>query len=113
MCCLVVADNVCETAVVDKLRETGLLVLVTTRNDSVGFDEEVMVDKLHLKEAENLLRDTAGLGTGERLPDKAHTILERCLYLAMDVAFVGRCWGTVRTGRDRVARSKQVWAEAY
>ena len=111
LCCLVVADDVWEAAVVDELRETGLWVLVTTRHDSVGFDEKVMVDKLPIKEAENLLRGAAGLQQDERLPDEAMTILERCHYVAMDVAFVGR-WSTVRTGRDGVAKGKQAWAEA-
>ena len=79
MSCLVVADDVWEAAVVDKLRQTGLSVLVTTRHDSVGFDEKVMVDKLSLEEAENLLRSAAGFREDEHLPDEAQTILELSL----------------------------------
>lgn len=32
-----------QAGVVDKLREMGMWVLVTTRHDSVGFDEKVMM----------------------------------------------------------------------
>lgn len=101
-----VADDVWEVEVVDKLRETGLSVLVTTRHDSVGADDKVIVDELTPMEAESLMRGAAGLQSGERLPDKAQTILVRCHCVVMDVAFLGRL-NTVRTGRDGVAKAKQ------
>lgn len=109
--CLVVADDVWEAAVVEKLRETGLWVLVTTRDDSVGFDKKVTVYELPLNEAEKLLRGAAELEKGERLPDAAQTIVKRCNHVAMDVALVGR-WSTVRTGKDGISRGNQAWEDA-
>lgn len=111
LCCLVVVDDVWETAVVSKLRETGMWVLVTTRHDLVGVDDKVLVDKLLSKEAERLLRGAAGLQSGVRLPDAAYTILDHCDYVAMDVAFVGK-WNSVRAGADGVAKDKQAWGDA-
>lgn len=63
-----------------------------------------------LNEAEDLLRGATGLQQGEHLSNEAHTILERCHHVEMDMVFVGR-WRTVRA-RDRVDKGKHAWAEA-
>lgn len=64
--CLVVADDVWEASVVEKLRETGMWVLLTTRDVSiVEPDETVMLDELTEAEAEGVLRGAARLPAHE------------------------------------------------
>ncbi|CAB1112083.1 unnamed protein product [Ectocarpus sp. CCAP 1310/34] len=94
---LVVADDVREVEVVEKLRKTGMWVLLTTRIASmVEPNERVLVDQLTQEEAEDVLRGAAGLPVGYRLCDDAMKVLEICGLRAMDIAFVGS-WSSVRT----------------
>lgn len=110
--CLVVADDVWESDVVEKLRKTGMWVLVTTRDVSiVEPDEVVVLDELTPKEAAGVLRGAARLPMDERLNDDAAKILEICGHVAMDIAFVGS-WSSVRTGDDGVLKSRGAWADA-
>lgn len=91
-----VADDVWEE-VVEKLRNTGTWVLLTTRNASmVHPDERVVEDKLTQEAAEDVLRGAARIPPGERLCDVAMKVLEICGHVAMDIAFVGS-WSSVRT----------------
>ena len=107
--CLVVADDVWEEEVVEKLRNTGMWVLLTSRNASiVQSHERVVVDKLTQEEAEDVLRGAAGLPSGERLCDAAMKILAICCHVAMDIAFVG---SSVRT-TDGLHKSSRAWAKA-
>ena len=110
--CLVVADDVWDEEVVEKLRETGMWVLMTTRKASmVGPNERVVVDKLTQTEAEDVLRGAARLPPGERLCDDVMQVLEICGHVAMDIAFVGS-WSCVRTADNGIPKSKGVWADA-
>eukprot|EP00903_Cladosiphon_okamuranus_P021305 g19576.t1 len=104
--CLVVADNVWEEEVVSKLLETGMSVLVSTRNGELVAEhgEVVGVDELSETDAESVLRRAAELPPDVRLPDDAADLIELCGQVAIDLAFVGR-WSTVRGRRDRRAWS--------
>ncbi|CAM9783453.1 unnamed protein product [Scytosiphon promiscuus] len=109
--CLVVADDVWEQDVIEKLRNTGLWVLLTTRDSTIVKPHEVVVlDELTATEAEGVLRGAARLPMDERLNDDAAKILEICGRVAMDIAFVGS-WGSVRTGEDGVLKSRGAWAD--
>ncbi|CAM9378410.1 unnamed protein product, partial [Hapterophycus canaliculatus] len=110
--CLVVADDVWEPDVVEKLRNTGVWVLLTTRDASIVEPHEIVVlDELTATEAEGVLRGAARLPLDERLNDDAAEILEICGHVAMDIAFVGT-WSSVRTGEDGVLKSRGAWADA-
>lgn len=110
--CLVVADDVREVEVVEKLRKTGMWVLLTTRDASiVEPDERVVVDELTQAEAEDVLRGAARLSRGERLCDAAMNVLKICGHVAMDIAFVGR-WSSVCTTTDGVRMSSRAWVDA-
>eukprot|EP00752_Nemacystus_decipiens_P003237 g2995.t1 len=113
--CLVVADDVWEAQVMEKLRETGMWVLLTTRvAEVVEPNERVVVDQLTEVEAEDVLRGAARLRReplGERLCDDAMEVLDICGYVAMDIAFVGS-WSSVRAADSGVAKSKEAWADA-
>ena len=107
--CLVVADNVWEKEVVSKLLETGMRVLLSTRDAELvrcNDGEAVGVDELSSADAESVLRKAAELPANVRLPDDAVNLMELCGRVAMDLAFVGR-WSTVRGRRDRKA-----WSDA-
>ncbi|CAN0553487.1 unnamed protein product, partial [Ectocarpus sp. 12 AP-2014] len=107
--CLVVADDVWEKEVVEKLRETGMWVLLTTRFPvMVEPGERVFVDKLGETEAEDVLRGAARLPPGHRLCDDAVEVLEICGFTAMDIAFVGS-WSSVRTVDNCAPKSNRVW----
>ncbi len=108
--CLVVADDVWESEVVDKLRKTGMWVLLTTRRaeSTVGAEQRVVVDKLTELEAEDVLRGAAELPQGERLCDDAMKVLEICEFVAMDIALVGS-WTSVRT-TNGIPKTKKAWA---
>ena len=106
--CLVVADDVWEKQVVEKLRETGMWVLLTTRfPEFVEPRERVVMDTLTEAEAEDVLRGAAELPPGERLCDAAMKVLEICDRVAMDTAFVGSWISQVET-----KRKKNAWARA-
>ncbi|CAM9623475.1 unnamed protein product [Ectocarpus sp. 6 AP-2014] len=107
--CLVVADNVWEKEVVWKLLETGMWVLLSTRDEELvtGSDGEIVgVDEMSEVEAESVLRKASELPPETRLPDDAVDLIELCGRVAMDLAFVGR-WSTVRGRSDRTA-----WSDA-
>lgn len=92
--CLVVADDVWESQVLEELKHTGMSVLVTTRNENLirlAEGKVVEVDGLTPKEAESVLRRAAELPAGALLPAGAAGILERCDNMAMHLEFVGRC----------------------
>lgn len=105
--CLLVADNVWEQEVVSKLLETGMWVLLSTRDAELvveGNGEAVAVDELSKADAHSLLRRAAELPPELRLPDDAADLVELCGRIAMDLAFVGR-WSIVRGRQDRTAWS--------
>eukprot|EP00752_Nemacystus_decipiens_P013300 g11780.t1 len=107
--CLLVADNVWEKEVVSKLLETGMWVLLSTRDEEVvsrAHGEAVSVNELSEADAESVLRRAAELSPEVRLPDDAVDLIDLCGRVAMDLAFVGR-WSTVRGRQDRGA-----WADA-
>ncbi|CAM9897766.1 unnamed protein product [Ectocarpus fasciculatus] len=107
--CLVVADNVWEEDVVSKLVETGMWVLLSTRDEAVVQGvrgKAVVVDELSEADAESVLKRAAELSPEARLPDDAVDLIKLCGRVAMDVAFVGR-WSTVRGRHDRAS-----WSDA-
>lgn len=109
MRCLVVADNVWEKEVVSALVETGMWVLLSTRNEELvkgSLGEAVGVDKLSRADAELILKNAAELRSKCNLPEDALYLIEACGRVAMDLAFVGR-WSTVRRRRDGAA-----WSDA-
>eukprot|EP00752_Nemacystus_decipiens_P007688 g6871.t1 len=109
--CLVVADDVWHAEVVGKLRETGMWVLLTTRQPlMVEPSERVVVDALTQEEAEDVLRGAAELPKNFRLCDAAADILEICGHVAMDIAFVGR-WDSLRTAHG-LPKGRKAWENA-
>eukprot|EP00752_Nemacystus_decipiens_P008230 g7359.t1 len=109
--CLVVADDVWEPSVVQKLRATGMWVLLTTRSPGmVEPNERVVVDQLTDTEAEEVLRGSAELPAGESLCDAAKALLKICGRVAMDIAFAGS-WSSVRAVNG-VPKSYVAWASA-
>eukprot|EP00752_Nemacystus_decipiens_P007264 g6502.t1 len=106
--CLVVADDVWEYEVVEKLRETGMWVLLTTRfPEFVEPQERVVMDTLMPDEAEDVLHRAAELPPGERLCDAAMRVLKICGRVAMDTAFVGSWISQVEH-----KRKEDAWARA-
>ncbi|CAB1113373.1 unnamed protein product [Ectocarpus sp. CCAP 1310/34] len=108
--CLVVADNVWEKEVVSKLLETGMWVLLSTRNITLvteAHGEVVGVDELSEADAMSVLRRAAELPPQGKIPGDAVDLIELCGRVAMDLAFVGR-WSTVRGRQDRMAWSDAV-----
>ncbi|CAM9976496.1 unnamed protein product [Ectocarpus sp. 13 AM-2016] len=109
--CLVVADDVWEAEVVEKLRETGMWVLLTTRfSKMVEPCEQVFIDRLGEMDSKNVLRGAANLPPDGRLYDDAMKVLEICDYTAMDIAYVGS-WSSVRTP-DNCAPKSKAWTRA-
>ena len=107
--CLVVADDVWESEVVDKLRETGMWVLLTTRfPEFVEPEKSVVMDTLMPAEAEDVLRRAAELPPGDRLCDAAMKVLEICGRVAMDTAFVGGWICQVESKRKEEAWTRAV-----
>ena len=107
--CLVVADNVWEHEVVSKLRDTGMWVLITTRDVTLvdrAPCEPVVIEGLPSDSAAMVLRRAANLQDDERLPDAAIEVMELCGFMAMDLAFVGS-WTIVRGRED-----PQAWSDA-
>ena len=105
--CLVVADDLWEPSVVEKLRATGMWVLVTTRfPEMVEPNERVVIDQLTETEAEDVLRRAAELPSGTRLCDDAMKVLKICGRVAMDTSFVGSwiCHGETKRKEDAWAR---------
>lgn len=94
--CLLVADDVWESEVVAQLQETGMRVLLTTRNvelvrgEKVSDKKFVGVDKLTPAEAEAALRGAAQLRSNVPLPPSAYHVIERCDWRAMYVGHVAK-----------------------
>lgn len=110
--CLLVADDVWELEVVEKLRETGMRVLLTTRLCELvrdGGGRAVAADGLTRDEAEAVLRGAAGLGASAALPPAAHEIIHRCDHRAMYLGSVGK-WESVQGRDDEAAWSKALRA---
>lgn len=99
---LIVADDVWEAEVLEELRNTGAAVLYTTRSDTTLDNKLLRLDRIEKDEAETVLRRAARLKDRESLPDEAYEVMERCGYVAMDLAFVCR-WGAVRGRIDSEA----------
>lgn len=103
--CLVVADNVCEPAVVAKLRETGMWVLLTSCDvdmvREVGVRAVVMGSLLEA-DADWVLRRASELPSDVPSPAGAKELVELCGRMALDLSFVGR-WSTVRGSKDPTA----------
>ena len=109
--CLVVADDVWDAEVVEQLRETGMRVLITTRERSlVDQGKSVSVKALTDDEAKDLLRATVQLPRDADLPNEAMDIISRCDNVAMYVEFVGR-WSILQTGDDGVPQDREAWVE--
>ena len=103
--CLVVADNVCEPAVVAKLRETGMSVLLTSCDvDMVreAGSRAVVVGRLLDADADWVLRRASELPSDAPSPAGAKELVELCGRVALDLSFVGR-WSTVRGSKDPMA----------
>ena len=107
--CLVVADDVWESQVVNELQRTGMSVLLTTRSEALvksAGGKVVVVDQLTKSEAEFVLRGAAELPAGVLLPAAAVDIIDRCDRMAMHLEFVGR-WSSVCGSME-----EDGWAEA-
>lgn len=107
--CLVVADNEWEKEAASRILETGVWVLLSTRDEALvtrAHGTAVRVDKLSEADAKSVLRWAAELRPGFRLPDHALELIEMCGRVAMDVAFVGR-WSIVRGRQDQAP-----WSDA-
>lgn len=96
---LVVADDVWEAEVLQKLKRVGTCILYTTRHDSLLPDAPpVQVHEIAQEEAEMVLRRAADLDESAVLPDAAYELMRRCEFVVLDKAFVGR-WAVVRGRR--------------
>lgn len=107
--CLVVADNVWEREVLWTLRDSGVWVLVTTRDETIVTEaagEPVVIDQLSEEDARTVLAGASELPAGARLPDAATDVVDLCGRLAIHLAFVGR-WSCVRGSQD-----PQAWSNA-
>eukprot|EP00752_Nemacystus_decipiens_P004141 g3790.t1 len=103
--CLVVADNVCEPAVIAKLRETGMWVLLTSCDADMVREaggRAVVVGRLLDADADWVLRRAAELPSDAPSPAGAKELVELCGRMALDLSFVGR-WSTVRGSKDPMA----------
>ncbi|CAN0339264.1 unnamed protein product, partial [Ectocarpus fasciculatus] len=101
---LVVADDVWEREVLEELKRTGVMwVLYTTRQDTL-LPEQVpqRLDEMLPNEAELVLRRAADLDDNAPLPEAAYDLMDRCEFVVLDLAMVGR-WGLVRGRRDEKA----------
>lgn len=110
--CLVVADNIWDAAVLAKLRQTGMAVLITTRNEDLVKDAGgvgVRIDTMSEEDAQTVLRGASEIPPGVPLPEVAMELIELCGRVAMDLAFVGR-WKTIRGRKDPWAWSNAVAA---
>ncbi|CAN0193370.1 unnamed protein product, partial [Ectocarpus fasciculatus] len=90
--CLVAADNVCEAEVVAAIAETGVWVLLTTRDGDVirrVGGKPVVVGRLLETDADWVLRRASELPGDESPPAGARELVELCGRTALDLAFVG------------------------
>ncbi|CAM9693319.1 unnamed protein product, partial [Ectocarpus sp. 8 AP-2014] len=99
--CLLVADDVWQSEVVEELRKTGMRVMLTTRDPALVVDaggKVIVCDKLRKEEAKALVISAAELPEGASLPNAAHDVLDLCDYIPMYVESVAR-W-TMMNGRS-------------
>lgn len=97
---LVVADDVWDVEVLRELKRAGVWVLYTTRNDKFSPEiRPIRIDQVLRKEAEMVLRRAAELHDDVSLPQAAYELMERCGYVVLNLALVGR-WGEVRRRCD-------------
>eukprot|EP00752_Nemacystus_decipiens_P008099 g7240.t1 len=97
---LVVADDVWEVEVLEALRNAGVWVLYTTRDDGLLPEAPPLcLDQILKEEAELVLRRAADLDDDAPLPEAAYELMTQCEYGVLYLAFVGR-WSDVR-GRGR------------
>lgn len=101
---LVVADDVGEREVLEELKRAGVLwVLYTTRQDTLLPEQTPQrLDEMLPNEAELVLRRAADLDDNARLPEAAYDLMNRCEFVVLDLAMVGR-WGLGRRRRDEKA----------
>ncbi|CAM9267893.1 unnamed protein product [Ectocarpus fasciculatus] len=107
--CLVVADNVWEPEVVSKLLETGMSVLLSTRDQQLvtgAQGQPVGVDELSPADARSVLRGAAEIAPEVPLPADADDLIDLSGRVAMGLAFIGR-WSNVRRQEGRTA-----WSDA-
>lgn len=107
-CFLVVADDVWAVEVLEELGRSGASVIYTTRltlNHSFLYLTSLRLDHVLKEEAEKVLRRAADLDDEAHLPDAAHELMERCEFVVMDLAFVGR-WSFLRGRNDGKAWRK-------
>ncbi|CAM9732612.1 unnamed protein product [Ectocarpus sp. 4 AP-2014] len=106
---LVVADDVWEREVLEELKRAGVMwVLYTTRQDTLLPEQAPQrLDEMLPNEAELVLRRAADLDDNARLPAAANDLMNRCEFVVLDLAMVGR-WGLVRGRRD----DEKVWRMA-
>lgn len=98
-----------ELSVVEKVRNTGLWVLLTTRFPGMAEPNEgVVMDILTETEAEDVLRGAAELSPVKRFCDAAKEVLKIWRRVAIDIAFVGS-WSSVRAANSAPKRTK-AWA---
>lgn len=103
--CLVAVDNVCEAEVVASLAETGVWVLLTTRDGDVirrVGGKPVVIGRLLETDADWVLRRASELPGDEPPPAGARELIELCGRTVLDLAFVGR-WSTVCGSKDPMA----------
>lgn len=108
--CLLVADDVWQSEVLEELRKTGMRVLLTTRDPTLvtGAGGKVIVcEKLRKEEAKALLTSAAELPEGACLPNAAHSVLDLCDYMPMYVESVAR-WTMLKGRRDEGPWSKAI-----
>eukprot|EP00903_Cladosiphon_okamuranus_P014025 g13042.t1 len=87
--CLVVGDDVWETSVVEKLKETGMWVFLTTRTASMMEpNERVVVDKLEAAEAEEA-------GAAVLLDDEEH-LTDHHMQVAAGTITILERWAVLR-----------------
>ena len=96
---LIVADDVWEAEILEKLTSTGTSVLYTTRADYLLGDAPLRLDEIDPHEAETVLRGAAEIGDTLSIAEEAHELAKRCGPSIMDLAFVGR-WPVVRRRVD-------------
>lgn len=99
---LLVADDVCEPEVLEALKNTGAWVLYTSRNDTMLPEPPIRLNEIFIEEAALVMHRSARLPPSCRLPNVTYTLMERCNFNVMDLAFIGS-WGAVHGRTDAEA----------
>lgn len=106
--CLLIADDVWESAVMEQLKDTGMRVLLTTRDVKLvqgAGGIPVQADRLGGDEAEAALRGAAELHPDAVLPTCAYDVIKRCDWRAMYVGSVAK-WEYLKNRDDEDAWKK-------